>query len=145
MDKNKKIQLTKILFQDSITKKGGWPNAQIEFIQKFLGPLFHTIPDKVTQNHLTYMLNLFFNSETRELHFYRATKDFKLPGKKYVTATKAVGGLPGHHVKKDDLLLSVEDSTLDYVKLEIFKTRKDDNFQLTIPEWKWTLSKLRRI
>lgn len=116
-----------------------------EFISKFIYPLVHLTPESVEEHPVSYILDLFFNANTRHLYWCRVTEPFKMPGERYIQGMVSIPGTSKRQINENELLLVVEDDTLEYVKIEVCRRKSEHNYKLTIAEWNYVKKKLRRV
>lgn len=128
-----------------IDSKGRKSTSIVELTKHFFWPLMKSVTEPYRSDRFSYFLELFFNANTRSLNWYRATEPFEIPGGKYIAGAKLEHGTGKREINENDLLLVVEDDTLEFVKVEVCRKKTQHNYQLSIPQWNFIKDKLRRV
>lgn len=139
-----KIKKTASKVPNTLEARGTYSSTIMEIVKLFIYPLMSNFERyETTSESFNETLKTFFNEETRSVNWYRATKDFKIPGEKYVAGNLTKPGLGLRQIKQGDLLLVVEDLNLDFVKIEVCRKNSEENYKLKKHEWKFVKEKVR--
>lgn len=130
--------------KSSLAKRGRKPVAIMELFAKFIKPISEHVWVQEDASRISAAMDLFFGVANRHLEFFRVTEDFEMPGELYVAGAVTQAGTGKRTIKENDLLLIVLDDRLEYVKVEVCRRKSEHNYKLTIPEWKFITSKIRR-
>lgn len=131
--------------ESSLSKRGRRPQLILELAEKFFYPLLGVVPEGMAVDRMGYIMDLFFNTKNRHLYFCRTLEPFNMPGETYITGTKTRAGYGKRGIEENELLLIVEDDTLEYVKVEVCRGKSETNYKLSIAEFNYIKQKLRRV
>lgn len=141
----KKKQTRNLKKISTLTSRGKNTLTAVEIAKKFFLPMSKTVAVPEGSSKFDALLDLFFNTATRHLNWYRVNESFDMPGEKYIAGGVTIAGTGKRRIEENELLLVVEDDNLEYVKIEVCRRKTQHNYRLLIHEWNFVKSKIRRV